>query len=114
MSVGTTPHITKLMALAIKFDTLVREGVVKDYAELARLCHVTHARMSQIMSLLNLAPDIQKAILFLTKTAKGRDRISSREVIGLWVPGHAQPMQLLGVARLSSRREKIRSRMTEA
>ena len=81
--VGTTPRITRLMALAIKFDTLVREGVVKDYAELARLGHVTRARMSQIMSLLNLAPDIQEEILFLPKTEKGRDPISSREVIRL-------------------------------
>ena len=81
--VGTTPRITKLMALAIKLDSLVREGVVKDYAELARLGHVTRARMSQIMSLLNLAPDIQEAILFLPKTIKGRDPISSREVIRL-------------------------------
>lgn len=81
--VGSTPRITKLMALAIKFDSLVREGVVKDYAELARLGHVTRARMSQIMPLLNLAPDIQEAILFLPKTVKGRDPISSRDVIRL-------------------------------
>jgi hypothetical protein len=79
------------MALAIKLDALVRSGQVKDYAELARLGHVTRARMSQIMSLLKLAPDIQEAILFLAalshvegpKTVKGRDPISSREVIGL-------------------------------
>jgi len=69
------------MALAIKLDHLVRSGQVKDYAELARLGHVTRARMSQIISLLNLAPDIQEAILFLPKTLKGRDSISSREVI---------------------------------
>lgn len=83
--VGSTPRITKLMALAIKFDSLVREGVVKDYSELARLGHVTRARMSQIMSLLNLAPDIQEAILFFPKTVKGRDPISSREGIRLAV-----------------------------
>jgi len=81
--VGSTPRITKLMALAIKFDSLVCGGQVKDYAELARLGHVTRARMSQIMSLLNLAPDIQEAILFLPKTVKGRDAVNSREVIRL-------------------------------
>lgn len=88
---GSTPRITKLMALALKFDHLVRSGQVKDYAELARLGHVTRAKMSQIMSLLNLAPDIQEAILFLPalscvegpKTVKGRDPISSRGIIRL-------------------------------
>jgi hypothetical protein len=78
---GSTPRITRLMALAIRFDRLLRDGEVKDYAELARLGHVTRARMSQIMGLLNLAPDIQEEILFLPKTIKGRDPISAREVI---------------------------------
>ena len=40
------------MALAIRFEQLVRDGVVADYAELARLGRVTRARMSQIMNLL--------------------------------------------------------------
>ena len=48
---GSVPRVTKLMALAIKFEGLVQSGAVKDYAELARLGHVTRARMSQIMSL---------------------------------------------------------------
>jgi hypothetical protein len=33
---------------------------VADYAELAQLAHVTRARMTQIMNLLHLAPDIQE------------------------------------------------------
>ncbi len=33
------------------------------YAELARLGHVTHARISQLMNLLYQAPDLQEAIL---------------------------------------------------
>ena len=56
---------------------------MKDYAELARIGYVTRTRMSQIMSLLNLAPDIQEAILFLPKTVKGRDSIGAREIIRL-------------------------------
>lgn len=47
MLVGSAPRITKLMAFDIKFDALVREGEVKDYAELARLGHVITA--SQIV-----------------------------------------------------------------
>jgi len=36
---------------------------------------VTRARITQIMNLLHLAPDIQEEILFLPKTGKGRDAI---------------------------------------
>ncbi len=60
------PRITRLMALAVKFEGLIQQGVVKDYAELGRLGQVSRARITQIMNLLNLAPDIQEAILFMT------------------------------------------------
>jgi hypothetical protein len=53
------------MALAIRFEELVRAQKMRDYAELARRGHVTPARMTQIMKLLDLAPDIQEQILFL-------------------------------------------------
>jgi hypothetical protein len=53
------------MALAIRFEGLLRSETIRDYAELARLGRVTRARMTQIMKLLDLAPDIQEEILFL-------------------------------------------------
>jgi hypothetical protein len=59
------PRIARLMALAIRFEGLLREETIRDYAELARLGRVTRARMTQIMKLLHLAPDIQEQILFL-------------------------------------------------
>ena len=59
------PRIARLMALAIRFEGLLREETIRDYAELARLGRVTRARMTQIMKLLDLAPDIQEQILFL-------------------------------------------------
>jgi len=68
------------MALAIRCEELVRTGEVADYADVARLGHVTRARMSQIIGLLNLAPDIQEAILFLPRTTKGRDPIGERDL----------------------------------
>ncbi|HOM99689.1 MAG TPA: hypothetical protein PLM33_05475 [Acidobacteriota bacterium] len=77
---GNVPRITRLMALAIKFDGIVRRGEVRDYADLARLGYVTRARITQIMNLLNLAPDIQEEILFLPRTVKGRDPIRERDV----------------------------------
>jgi hypothetical protein len=55
------------MALAIRLEGLVRDETVQDYAELAQLGRVTRARMTQIMKLLQLAPDLQEQLLFLPK-----------------------------------------------
>jgi hypothetical protein len=63
---GRAPRIARLLALAHKLDGLVRSGTVRDYAELARLGHVSTARVSQIMTLLLLAPAIQEYVLFLS------------------------------------------------
>ena len=57
------PRIARLMALAIKFQNMVDRGAVVDYADLARLGFVSRARITQIMNLLNLAPDIQEELL---------------------------------------------------
>jgi hypothetical protein len=75
---GRIPRITRLMALAIRCERLIREGQIADYAEVARLGHVTRARVSQIMNLLHLAPDIQEEILFLPPITGGRDTVCLR------------------------------------
>jgi len=75
---GRVPRISRLMALAIKFDGLIRDGRVTDQSELARLAHVTQPRMTQIMNLLHLAPDIQEELLFLPLVMKGRDPVHER------------------------------------
>lgn len=77
---GTIPRVSRLMALAIHCDRLVRSGEVKDFAEIARLAGITRARMSQIMNLLNLAPEIQEEILFLPKTTQGRDPVVEQDL----------------------------------
>ena len=77
---GRVPRLARLMALAIRMDGLVRGGEVADYADIARLGHVTRARVSQIMNLLCLAPDIQESILFLPHTERGRDPIREHHV----------------------------------
>jgi hypothetical protein len=73
---GRIPRISRLMALAIKFDGLIRSGAIENHAELARLGKVTRARVSQILNLLHLAPDIQEAILFLPRIEEGRAPIT--------------------------------------
>lgn len=67
------PRISRYMAIAIHFEDLIRQGVVADYADLARLGHVTRARVTQIMNLRLLAPEIQEELLF--GEMKGDERI---------------------------------------
>jgi hypothetical protein len=77
---GRVPRVSRLMALAIRFEAQVRTGVLPSYAELAAIGHVTRARVSQIMNLANLAPDIQEALLDLPRTERGRDPIILRDL----------------------------------
>jgi hypothetical protein len=72
---NSIPRIARLMALAIRFDSTLRERSIRNMAEIGRLGHVTRARMSQIMTLLDLAPDIEEQILFLNS-----GRINERNI----------------------------------
>ena len=73
------PRVSRLMALAIHFDGLIRQGLVKDYADLARLGGVSRARITQIMNLLNLPPTEQEKLLFL-ESGPGRVKVTEREL----------------------------------
>ena len=80
---GRLPRVTRLLALALRFEQLLRAGVIVDYAALARLGHVSRARITQIMNLLGLAPGIQEEILFWPLVADGRDPIQLRHLQAL-------------------------------
>jgi hypothetical protein len=69
--------------LAVRFEGLLREGTVRDYAELARLGGVSRARITQIMSLRNLAPVIQERILELPADTRTR-LILARVESSIW------------------------------
>ncbi len=58
------PRVTRLMALAVKYQGMVDSCEFRDYADISRLGYVSRARMTQIMNLSNLAPDIQEQVLF--------------------------------------------------
>ena len=77
---SSVPRIARLLALAIRFEGLVRNQTMRDYAELARLGRVTRARMTQIMKLLDLAPDLQEQILFLP-SLKGLNERNLRPLV---------------------------------
>lgn len=57
------PRITQLLVLGHHFERLVRDGVVKDYAEIARLAGLSRARVTQIVNLTLLPPHAQERIL---------------------------------------------------
>jgi len=73
---GRLPRVTQVLALALSFQDMIRRGEAKDYADAARLRGVTRERLSQIMKLVWLAPDIQTEILYLPPTPMGRFPIS--------------------------------------
>ncbi len=77
---GRVPRVARMMALAIRFEGLIRQRVVADQADLARLGYVTRARVTQIMNLLQLAPDIQEELLFLPRIEQGDEPIQEREL----------------------------------
>jgi hypothetical protein len=75
------PRIARLLALARHVEWLVRLGTLSSYAAAARLSHVSRARLSQILSLLHLAPDLQEQLLFLPRPARGRQVLALRHVL---------------------------------
>jgi hypothetical protein len=88
--VAVVPRISKLMALAIPFDQLLRSDKIEDANELAQQFHVTQPRISQILALNMLAPDIQEELLFLPRVAHGRPAIWERmlrPIAAMWIGG---------------------------
>jgi hypothetical protein len=77
---GRVLRVARLMALALWFDQLLRDGQIASYAELARPGQVTPARITRIMNLLCLAPDLQEALLFLARVERGRDPLHLRKL----------------------------------
>src|SRR5271157_1319920 len=66
------PRITQVLALALQFQEMIDRGEIRRCADLARLGCVSRERISQLMALTWLAPDIQEAILRLPQVPGGR------------------------------------------
>lgn len=104
---GRLPRITRYMALAIYYEGLIREGHIHDYAEIATLGHVTRARVTQIMNLRLLAPDLQEQLLNVPRIEQGRDTICLRmfQTIALepsWKNQREQWKQINGAEQFAS------------
>jgi hypothetical protein len=73
---GRLPRITQVLAMALQFQEMIDRGVVRRHADLARLGCVSRERISQMMVLTWLAPDIQETILRLPQMPSGRFSVS--------------------------------------
>jgi hypothetical protein len=74
------PRVSRLMALAIRFDQLLATGALRNQHEIAKLGCVSRARVTHIMNLLNLAPDLQEWLLETDFSKHGRDIVSERQL----------------------------------
>ena len=75
---GRVPRVVQMLALAHRIDSMIRNGELRDFADASRAMGLTRARVTQIMNLLLLAPEIQEAILELPLVRGGRDPITER------------------------------------
>jgi len=74
------PHIARLMALAIRLEHLIETGQIANHAEIARTAGLTRARVTQILNLANLAPDIQQAVLELADHPSESTRLKEADL----------------------------------
>ena len=79
-SKGRVPRVTRLLALAHRTNRMIQAGELRDLADAARTLNLTRARVTQIMNLLLLAPDIQEAILGASISLWERRPISERSL----------------------------------
>jgi hypothetical protein len=96
------------MALAIHWQGLIRAGVVRDQAALARLVGVSRVRVTQVMDLLRLAPDIQEAVRDSPHVETGRPALRERDLwsiaaLPLWVEQRRRAPMLAGTLHAISR-----------
>lgn len=70
-------RVARMLAIAHEIVRLVDEGAFEDLADAARTLGFTRARVTQLVDLTLLAPDIQEALLF-AEVAPGRDPTTER------------------------------------
>ncbi len=74
-------RVAVMLALAHKIQDAIDRGVVRDRADAARRLGLTRARMTQLLNLTLLAPDIQEQILF-AKAVDGVEPMSEKSIRG--------------------------------
>ena len=82
---------------------MIRRGEAKDYADIARLSCLCRERVSQIVRLNYLAPDIQVELLYLPPTPTGRYPIAETVVRKIANLLSGRPAPRMGGAQAASR-----------
>jgi len=77
------PRITHTVARALMFEHAIANGEAADFADLARLTATTRERVSQVMKMMRLAPDIQDEILRLPPVRRPQRAITVPEVTAI-------------------------------
>ncbi len=78
---GKVPTVSRMMALAIYYERLMKEGIIKSVSDIGRLEGVSQQRVSQVMSLLYLSPKLQEKILTLPRQYPYSKFISAEKAI---------------------------------
>ena len=92
----------RMLALAHHVERLVEAGELSGYAEAARSLGLTRARLTQVMKLLLLAPEIQHALLL------GELRASERSLRSVTrAPDWGRQVRLLARARRPGRERGV-------
>lgn len=74
-------RVAQMLAFAHGLQAAIDRGEFRDQAEAARHFQLTRARVTQLMNLTLLAPDIQEQVLFL-EAVDGREPMSERDLRG--------------------------------
>lgn len=72
-------RVARMLALAHTMQGLLDRGEVTGYGDLATIAGITRARVSQLLDLTRLAPDLQEAVLF-EDNQRGRGAITERSL----------------------------------
>lgn len=80
---GRILRVARLLALAHQIESRVRAGEFANLADAARTLGLTRARVTQIVNLTLLAPEIQEEILAWPPITGGRDSVTERTIRGV-------------------------------
>lgn len=72
-----TPRVVELLRKAMEWQALLESGKIANQADIARKEGITRARVTQVMGMLRLAPEIQQNILSMPEMIR-RSPISER------------------------------------
>lgn len=72
-------RVAQMLAFAHSLQAAIDRGEYRDQTDAARQLGLTRARVTQLMNLTLLAPEIQEAVIFL-EAVDGREPLSEREL----------------------------------